>query len=94
MNIVELQDKYIGKHIPINTSTKEIKLGRLGTREVETYTLTSEGEAIVEEFQRDLDSKFHARIWLPNTIGTMDYRLDRVNLKIGKDGIVTKITIG
>lgn len=30
-------------------------------------------------------NKLHLRVWLPGSVGTMDFRMDRVNVNINKD---------
>lgn len=34
------------------------------------------------------------RTWFPKTIGTMDYRTDRLNVYLSDDGMITRLSIG
>jgi predicted component of type VI protein secretion system len=46
-----------------------------------------------ESIQKELGAT-RLRIWLPGTIGTMDYRPDRHNVYLDANGVVTEVEIG
>lgn len=37
---------------------------------------------------------FIVRTWLPNTIGTMDYNLNRINLRVDDAGVILNLGLG
>lgn len=50
-----------------------------------TVKLDPKDPAIAELRQAVEAAGFSLRIWLPNGVGTMDYRTDRVNVHVGPD---------
>jgi hypothetical protein len=89
-------EKYIGKTVKVIESDEVVSL--------ETRTFTVKGfkispeETIIDEIKEIAKSEdLVCRIWLPNTIGTMDVRRDRLNVKIkksGEDFIIYDMRIG
>lgn len=40
------------------------------------------------------DWKGEVREWAPNSVGTMDHRTDRANVKYDANGVVTRVWVG
>lgn len=96
MNSVTQFDKFIGEKVLVNKSTETYKfLGR--DRETTVYKI-EDGQSVIEILTKEVkDAGFQLRIWLPMSLGTMDFRTDRVNVHIDeKSGTfqITGINIG
>lgn len=86
-------DKYLGRKVLVKETSETLKIGD------EDYDFTNceiePSETVVSEIQKEHS---HVRVWLPGTMGTMDYRLDRLNVHIEKqaDGSyeITEVDLG
>jgi hypothetical protein len=85
-SITGLFNKFAGKEISVNEKiqTRTSKLSG-ETLNFTTYSFADENDPLlVEMHQIAVDNGVRLRIWLPNTMGTMDYRMDRVNTRVAK----------
>ena len=85
--------KFVGKKVGVFTKEYEYKGKKYSQHEIKENDLViAEAE---EEFKK---LGMHLRCWLPDTIGTMDLRTDRVNFYIEEkeDGsfVITSAHIG
>lgn len=87
-------EKYVGKKVLVNETKRTLDLKILGPQEFIKYDIADE-DTVIKEIQA---AHSHVRVWLPNTMGTMDYRLDRLNVTVAKqdDGSfeITKVYLG
>lgn len=73
-------EQYIGRQVTVSEETKELQI--LGVyRTFQNYTLVEE-DPTIKEIRA---AHPYVRVWLPNTMGTMDLRNDRLNVHVGKD---------
>lgn len=86
-------DKYVGRKVLVKETQETIKIGGKDYDHI-NYEIET-GDTVVAEIQKEYPK---VRVWLPNTMGTMDYRLDRLNVHIEKqtDGsfVVTRMNFG
>lgn len=72
-------DQFIGTVVHVEESTYE--------RNGETYPhydIDDDQEALKGLFVEAVKNSYKTRVWLPNRLGTCDYRLDRLNVHIEK----------
>lgn len=60
-----------------------------------TYQTVDDTDALYLELAAEaVGDGFRIRAWLPNTMGTMDYDLSRINLRLSADGVITQLDLG
>ena len=70
-------DKFVGKKVEVFIKEYEYKVKKYSQHEIK------ENDAVITEATEELKKQgMHLRCWLPDTIGTMDLRNDRVNFYI------------
>lgn len=78
----------IGQKVPLNVEKKsQMVFGK--TMSYSFYTMA---DARIEEKLNSLAE--NVRIFLPGTVGTMDYRLDRLNVSITEQGVIDRVYYG
>lgn len=73
--------KFAGKEIPVEEKEHDYK----GTKYTQPMISNGDSNPTLKELNEV--AKKHGmvvRVWLPNTVGTMDYRTDRLNVFINK----------
>jgi len=87
-------DKYVGQKVLLTETKKTIELESIGKRKYTSYSIAPEDTVIAEI--KSLHS--NTRVWLPGTMGTMDYNPSRFNVHIEEqaDGSfeITRINFG
>ncbi|MDE1151443.1 MAG: hypothetical protein PW788_02805 [Micavibrio sp.] len=80
-DVSHIFNKFAGKEVPMKEEEFDFK-GHKYTQ----VKLADENDATVKEM-RDAakDAGLRLRLWLPGTMGTMDFRMDRVNARIEKE---------
>lgn len=75
--------RFAGREVKV--TEKDVKFD-IGGRTIETvdYKLSAKDPVIGELKKEAAKAGFSLRVWLPNTVGTMDHRMNRLNVKIGK----------
>jgi len=80
-DVSHIFNKFAGREVPMKEEPVVIR-GK-------TYTqtkLVDENDATLKEMRDAAKAAgLHMRIWLPGTMGTMDYRTDRVNAHVEKE---------
>lgn len=88
-------EKYLGKTVLVDESKRTMEFKSIGTREFTEYKIADE-DTVIKELKAEAGGK--VRVWLPTSMGTMDYRLDRLNVRVEKqnDGSfqITKVYFG
>lgn len=95
MNSTSQFDKFMGRKVNVQETPHKYTVAG---KEYDTpLTAISADETVVNEIEELLGGGW-LRVWLPGTMGTMDYRLDRLNVHISKmnDGSyqITRINWG
>lgn len=88
---------YIGSKVLVDESDQIIELNTLGTRTYKKYSINSNDKIIDEIKAKAKEQNLIFRLWLPSTIGTMDARGDRLNVRVAKvddEFEITKVYIG
>lgn len=94
-DVSHIFNKFAGREVPMKEEPVVVR-GK-------TYTqtkLVDENDATLQEMRDAAKAAgLRLRVWLPGTMGTMDYRTDRVNAHVekGSDGkyrVGTKFNIG
>jgi len=88
---------YIGSKVLVDESEKIVELNSLGTRAFKVYSINSNDKIINEIKSKAKKESLIFRLWLPSTVGTMDLRGDRLNVRVGKvddEFQITKIYVG
>jgi hypothetical protein len=79
-----LFDKFLGQKVSVDESSTEAEL--FGKKRIFLRYEISKSDTVIAELRKEAGDNTRVRVWLPNTIGTHDYRLDRINVKIEKQG--------
>ncbi len=85
-DLTKIFGQFVGKEIPMVERPYKIELKTLGqTIEGVNYELANKNDPVVRAMS-DAASRngLKLRLWWPGVVGTMDYRLDRVNIHIEK----------
>lgn len=80
MDLAKAFNKFSGREVTV-TETSENHNGRSYTRAEITGNDATISEIRAEAAAMGLE----LRVWLPNSMGTMDYRTNRLNIKIAKE---------
>jgi hypothetical protein len=79
-------NKFVGREVPVAEQQKTYTSRRTGESMPYTVCALDETSPVVKELREAAAaSGLKLRIWLPGTMGTMDYRLDRLNVHINKE---------
>jgi len=93
MNLDKKFDSFLGKEVLVKITPREYK-----GFNCDKYDVSEEDMTIPSLEAEALKDGLSLRVWLPHMMGTMDYRLDRLNVHIDeqKDGTfqITRINIG
>lgn len=81
-------DYLIGQKVPLNVEIKNTVI--FGKNK--SYSFYTMADARLEEKLNSLAE--NVRVFLPGTVGTMDYRLDRLNINITEQGIIDRVYYG
>jgi hypothetical protein len=89
-------DKYLGRKVLVDEAKTTTKIfGRDDERS--TYAI-SKKDKVIADIKKKVGEDMHVRVWLPNTVGTMEIRDDRLNIHVDKqeDGSfeIAKIYVG
>lgn len=91
---MDFQD-YVGKKVGVKAEDREMKLDSLDEPIQYTHYELDENDPVIAEIKTK-HSK--VRVWLPNTMGTMDHVLTRLNIHIDKndagDYVISKVRYG
>lgn len=86
---------FIGQKVLVkeDKQTVHFDFGGLNDQEFVEYEL-DEQDAVITKLETEVKNVGldHLRTWLPNTIGTMEFRADRMNVVIEKNGDAFEIT--
>lgn len=81
--------KYIGAKVLVDEGVSEVKLfGKM--EKFPTYEINKNDTIVAEIKNQYKDGR--VRVWLPNTMGTMDVKNNRLNVRIAKVGDSFEIT--
>jgi hypothetical protein len=90
-------ESFVGKTVLVNKTTETAKIGGKEYSNPRCK-ISNEDVVIAEVCEVATKHSLRCRVWLPGTIGTMDYRLDRLNVKVEEqtDGSfqITRIYFG
>lgn len=79
----QIFNRFAGKEVPLVERTYEIGVDRKKIKQLE---LLDPCDPVISEIrQAAYENNLRLRVWWPGVVGTMDYRTDRVNVKITKD---------
>ncbi len=85
--------RFAGKEVNVIEKKQTLKVG--GREYDNTSVALTQNNPILDELKAEIaKTGLRLRIWLPGTIGTMDFRTDRLNVRIGKDPVDGKYKIG
>jgi hypothetical protein len=72
--------RFAGKEVEVIETTHQTKYGPM----ISTHLV--EPNPIIEELKQAVtDAGLKLRLWLPDRMGIMDYRTDRLNVHVGKE---------
>ncbi len=95
MDISPLQE-FVGQVVGVTETPRVLELKNLKTKHEYVEHEIVEGDATIAELRARAGARL--RIWLPGTVGIMNYDLSRVNAHIEKseDGVfrITKVDLG
>lgn len=84
-DVTSIFNKFAGQEIAIIERESEVKIGKETYRLPEVTFANPQDPLLTGMEETAKKNGLHLRIWLPGTMGTMDIRMDRVNVHIGKD---------
>jgi hypothetical protein len=88
-----LKEKYVGKTVEVTAELETYTDSKGEKMRYTSYTLDEPADGWIEQLREECTTNdLKLRIWLPDTVGTMDFRSNRVNVYIGKVGEEWKIT--
>ncbi len=74
-------DQYIGQTVTVTKTTSERQIGEV-TFDSSTYDIPST-DSVMNSIESAAKLKgMDLRVWLPNTVGSCEYRFDRLNVSI------------
>jgi len=83
MSIAHLFNKFAGKEVAVTETQQSINIG--GTVHTFNEVSLAPNDPVVKAMQKTAeDNGLHLRLWLPGSMGTCDYRTDRVNAHVDK----------
>lgn len=88
---------YIGSKVLVDESEQIVELSSIGSRAHKVYSINSNDKVIETIKSKAKEESLIFRLWLPSTVGTMDLRGDRLNVRVAKiddEFEITKIYIG
>lgn len=90
--------KFAGREVNAKEITQNVKIGDT-TYPITEVHLDKDDPAVTELSAAVKAAGLKLRLWLPGTMGTMDYRLDRLNAGVekaadGKYRITSSFTLG
>ena len=71
LSLEEVFNKFAGKEIQVTETDRGVQIAK-------SDKTVSELKKAIEE------AGFRLRLWMPNSMGTCDFRTDRVNVHVGK----------
>jgi hypothetical protein len=93
MTLLNKYDRFVGQTVSVVETVQEYK-----GKQYKEYDVSPDDTVIAEIKAEAALGKLSVRVWLPDTIGTMDLRNDRINVHIDKqeDGNykITSLNIG
>lgn len=78
-------DRFVGKKLAVVT---------IGSEPYTYQDVDDKDPTLLEIESEAAGDGFIVRVWLPNTIGTMDYNLNRVNVRVNDDGVILNLGLG
>lgn len=86
MNASKEFNKFAGREVGVTETPFKTEFKNLGiTYEGVRVEINKDDPAITELTAAVKAVGLHLRLWLPDTMGTMDYRLDRLNVHVRKE---------
>lgn len=74
-------DQYIGQLVTVTKTTLQRQIGEV-TFDHSTYDIPINDPVMIAVEVQAKSMALDVRVWLPNTVGTMEYRNDRLNVTI------------
>jgi len=79
-------NKFAGREVECVEETKTHHFKSLGDITLTEVRLKDPNDAVLQELRDEAAAMgLKLRVWLPGTMGTMDYRTDRLNVHVGKE---------
>ncbi len=75
--------KFAGREVKAVEKIQNVKIGDT-TYPMHEVRLDKDCPAVAELAAAVKEAGFHLRLWTPGMMGTMDYRLDRLNVNVAK----------
>ena len=78
--------RFAGLEVPMEEKTFELNLPKTGRQTIKDWYPKNNPDPVIKEME-DLAAQhgLRLRVWFPGTVGTMDYRLDRLNVHVEQD---------
>ena len=85
-SILAAFNKFAGREVDVIEETKTHHFKHLGDITLTEVRLKDPNDAVLQEMRDEAAAMgLKLRVWLPGTVGTMDFRTDRLNVHIGKE---------
>lgn len=80
-------NKFVGREIGVKEVEVTLNFPNLGIENMKMTEchLEENDPAVAELTQAAKEARLQLRIWLPGSVGTMDFRTDRLNASVEKD---------
>lgn len=83
--ISQLFNKFAGREIEVVETKQDIQIGGK-TYPITEVALKDQNDPVLSDLRKAAEKAgFKLRVWLPGSMGTMDYRTDRLNVRIEKE---------
>lgn len=80
-NLSKIFNKFVGKEVSVTETVHTTKYG-----DIMSASLSDKNDPVIQGMEQEaVRNGLELRFWLPGTMGTADYCVDRVNVDISKE---------
>jgi hypothetical protein len=81
----DVLQEFVGRKVRVEAVERVFKSEYSGEHKYTDYTIADDDETMRDLKVETAKANLDVRVWLPNTMGTCDYRMGRLNVRVEKD---------